>query len=160
MRISHIGDEHIRNHAMATSFGKLDKFDPDSGEDWTQYVERMEYYFLANEITSSDKKRALLISAMGAKSYKRLRNLITPAAPSDKSFRELVEALTKHFCPSPSEIVQRFKFNTRVWKPGESVANYIAELQALSELCAGSTMFKPRNDFWLRKISHLPRTKK
>ena len=120
---------------MATSFGKLDEFDPGSGEDWTQYVERMEYYFLANEITSSDKKRALLISAMGAKSYKLLRNLITPAAPSDKSFKELVEALTKHFCPPPSEIVQRFKFNTRVRKPGESVANYIAELQALSQYC-------------------------
>ena len=99
---------------------------------------------------------------MGAKCYKLLRNLITPAAPSDKSFTELVEALTKHFCPPPSEIVQRFKFNTRVRKPGESVANYIAELQALSQYCnfetlsnqcqetelfVGLAMFKPRNNF-------------
>ena len=65
---------------MASSFRKLG---PESGEDWIQYVERMEYYFLANEITSSDKQRAVLISAMGAKSYKLLRNLITPKAPSD-----------------------------------------------------------------------------
>ena len=72
---------------------------------------------------------------MGAKSYKLLRNLITPKAPSEKSFRELVETMTKHFCSPPSEIVQRFKFNTRVRKPGESVANYIAELQALSQNC-------------------------
>ena len=148
LRISHIGDEYNQNHAMATSFGKLDEFDPGSDKDWTQYVERMEYYFLAIEIMSSDKKRALLISAMGAKSYKLLRNLITPAAPSDKSFRELVEALTKHFCPPPSKIVQQFKFNTRVRKPGESVANYIAELQALFQYCNfGGTlelMFKDR----------------
>ena len=120
---------------MASSFGKLGEFDPESGEDWIQYVEHMEYYFLANEITSSDKQRAVLISAMGAKSYKLLRNLITPKAPSDKSFKELVEAMTKHFCPPPSEIVQRFKFNTRVRKPGESVATYVAELQALSQYC-------------------------
>ena len=120
---------------MATSFGKLDEFDPASGEDWIQYVERMEYYFLANGITSGEKQRAVLISAMGAKAYKILRNLITPSAPSDKSFKELVEVMTKHFCPPPSEIVQRFKFNTRVRKPGESVANYIAELQALSQYC-------------------------
>ena len=40
-----------------------------------------------------------------------------------------------HFCPPPSEIVQRFKFNTRARKPDESVANYIAELQALSHYC-------------------------
>ena len=72
--ISYIGDEYNRNHAMSSSFGKLDKFDPGAGKDWIQYVERMEYYFLANEITSSDKKRALLISAMGTKSYKLLRN--------------------------------------------------------------------------------------
>ena len=70
---------------MATCFGKLDK------------DERMEYYFLVNEITSSDKKQALFVSAMGAKSYKLLMSLITTAAPSNKLFRKLVESLIKHF---------------------------------------------------------------
>ena len=87
LTISHIGDKHNRNHAMVTFFRKLDKFDPGSGKDWIQYVKPMEYYFLANEITSSNKKQALLISALEAKSYKLLRNLITPVMPSDKSFR-------------------------------------------------------------------------
>ena len=50
---------------MASSLGKLDEFDLESGEDWIQYVERIEYYFLANEITSSDMQWAVLISAMG-----------------------------------------------------------------------------------------------
>ena len=49
---------------MATSFGKLDEFDPGLGEEWAEYVERMEYNFLANEITLTDKKRTLLISAV------------------------------------------------------------------------------------------------
>ena len=128
---------------MASSFGKLEEFDLGAGEDWIQYVEQMEYYLLANEITSSHKKWALLISAMGAKSYKLLRNLITLAAPSDKSFTELVEALMKHSWPPPSEIVQRFKFNTHVRKPGESVANYIAKLQALSQYCNFRDTLKP-----------------
>ena len=75
---------------MATSYRKLDKFDPTSGEDWTQYIEQMEYYFLANGIISTEKQRAVLISAMGAKAYKTLRNLITLHNPSDKSFTELV----------------------------------------------------------------------
>ena len=119
---------------MATSYGKLDEFDPASGEDWIQYIERMEYYFLAMELLPF-LKWALLISAMGAKAYKLLRNLITPSSPSDKSFKELVDVITKHFCPPPSEIVQRFKFDTRVRESGESVANYIAELQALSQYC-------------------------
>ena len=95
----------------------------------------MEYYFLANGITSADRQRAVLIWAIGAKAYKTLRNLITPHNPNDKSITELIEVMTKHFCPQPSEIVQRFKFNTRVMKPGKSVTNYIAELRALSHYC-------------------------
>ena len=133
--LSHIGDEENLKLTMATSYGKLDEFDPALCEDWTQYIERMEYYFLANGITSANKQRTLLISAMRAKAYKALRNLITPHNPSDKSFKQFVEVMTKHFCPLPSEIIQRFKFNTRARKPGESVANYIAELQALSHYC-------------------------
>ena len=117
---------------MATLYGKLDEFDPSSGEDWTQYIKQMEYYFLANGITSADKQRAVLINAMGAKAYKTLQNLITPHNPSDKTFTELIEVMTKHFRPPPSEIVQRFK---RARKPGKSVANYIAELRALSHYC-------------------------
>ena len=54
---------------MATSYRKLDKFNPVWGEDWTQYIE---YYFLANGITSAYMQRAALISAMVAKVYKTL----------------------------------------------------------------------------------------
>jgi len=91
-------------------------------------MERMEYYFLANGISSSDKQWAVLISAMGTKAYTILQNLITPNTPSDLSFKELVKVMMKHFCPPPSEKVQRFKFNSQVRKSGKSAANYIAEL--------------------------------
>ena len=97
---------------MATSYGKLDEFDPTLGENWTQYIEQIEYYFLSKGMTSADKQSALLISAMGAKAYKTLQNLITLHNPSDKTFMELVEVMIKHFCPPLSKIVQRFKFNT------------------------------------------------
>ena len=126
--LSHIGDKDNLRPTMATSYGKLDEFNPTLGEDWIQYIKWMEYYFLANGITYTNKQRAVLISVMGAKAYKTLWNLITLHNLSDKSFTELVEFMTKYFFSPPSEIVQRFKFNTRARKPGESVANYIAEL--------------------------------
>ena len=91
---------------MTTTFGKLEEFDMATGEDWIQYIERMEYYFQANKITHGDTKRAILIRSMGGKAYKMMRNLISPVKPSDKSFKELVEVMAKHFCPPPSEIVQ------------------------------------------------------
>ena len=46
-----------------------------------------------------------------------------------------MEVLTKHFKPTPLEIVRRFRFNTRLRKPGESVAQYVSELRALTEYC-------------------------
>ena len=120
---------------MAATFGKLEEFDTATGEDWIQYVERMEYYFQANGITEADTKRAVLISAMGGKAYKLMRNLISPAKPKDKSFEQLVETMKKHFCPPPSEIVQRYKFNSRVRQDRESVAVYVSELRALAQYC-------------------------
>jgi hypothetical protein len=41
-----------------------------------------------------------------------------------------------HYNSAPSPIVQRYKFNMRMKKPGESVAKYVAALKALGEHCA------------------------
>jgi len=59
----------VCNPKMATSYGKLDEINTTSDEDWIQYIKKMEYYFLANGILSSDKQWAVLISTMGAKAY-------------------------------------------------------------------------------------------
>ena len=70
---------------------------------------------------------------MGEKAYKLMRRLILPAKPNDKSFGQLVETIREHLCPPPSEIVQRYKFNSRIRQDGESVAVYVSELRALAQ---------------------------
>lgn len=60
---------------------------------------------------------------------------MSPAKPEDKMYGELVDALSKHFKPVPSEIVERFRFHSRTWKPGESVANVVVKLQSLMDFC-------------------------
>ena len=42
-----------QTYRMAATFGKLD-FDTATGEDWVEYIERMQYYFQANKITEAD----------------------------------------------------------------------------------------------------------
>jgi len=91
---------------------QLEEFDTASGDGWIQYIEKMEYYFQANKITAGEMKHIILIIAMGGKAQELMRNLISPDKPGDKSFGELVEVMTKHFCPPPSEIVQWYKFNS------------------------------------------------
>ena len=114
---------------------QAEEFDMATGKDWTQYIERMEYYFQANKITEGDTKRAILISAMGEKAYKLMRGLISPAEPNDISFGQLVKAMRGHLCPPPSEIIQHHKFNSRIQQDGESVAVYVSELKALAQYC-------------------------
>ena len=46
-----------------------------------------------------------------------------------------MDTLSKHYKPTPSEIVERFRFNSRIRKSGESVAAFVAELRALAEFC-------------------------
>ena len=42
-------------------------------------------------VDDEDKQRAILLSVCGSKTYKLIRNLITPRKPSEKTFAELVE---------------------------------------------------------------------
>ena len=72
---------------------------------------------------------------VGPSLYKLLRSILAPVKPSKQTFKELVEVLKNHYNPPPSEVMQRFRFNTRSRKPGESVATYVAELRRLAEFC-------------------------
>ena len=85
------------------------------------YSEKLEEYFIANDIESSDKK-AILLSVVGAETYQLIRSLVAPANPKEKTFDELVKLVQEHHQPIPSAIVQRYKFNSRTQQVGESIA--------------------------------------
>ena len=116
---------------MAVVFGKVEYYDKDQ-EDWPQYVERLEHFFAANEISSAEKKRSVFLSVIGPTPYKLLRNLLAPEKPSDKSFAELVAVLSAHYSPKPSKIVQCFRFHACFRKPGGSITHYVAKLRAIA----------------------------
>jgi len=86
-----------------------------------QYEERLKCYFEVNDIVDTDKQCAILLSVCGAACYTLIRNLVYPAKPVDKTFQELCDAMRTHTSPKPSEIVQRFKFNSRVRSSDESI---------------------------------------
>lgn len=83
----------------------------------------------------TQKKQAILLSCVGAPTYTLMRNLLSPEKPGPKSFDELVSLLKNHFNPKPSEIVQRWKFNSRNRRPEESIVEYVAELRKLAQDC-------------------------
>ena len=86
------------------ALGKINEFQP-SVEDWPEYVERLEFFFVANGITADEKRRATFLAVIGPTAYKLLRSMLAPVKPVDRSFEELVKVLSDHYSPKPSEIV-------------------------------------------------------
>ena len=70
---------------------------------------------------------------MGHATYKLLRNLVKPEKPKDKTFEQLVEKLTDHYCPESVEIMERFQFYSRVRRPGEPVNEFVADVKDLQK---------------------------
>lgn len=124
---------------MAGQIGAIGEFE-EGREEWTQYAERLGHFLVANGITEDERKRAVLLSVIGPKAYKLLGSLVAPKKPGEKSYAELVKVMTDHYNPLPSEIVQRFKFHTRVRREGESMAAYVAGLRALGQTCGFGDM--------------------
>lgn len=113
--------------------GKVDVFEPGT-ESWTCYNERLDQYFVANEV-ANDKKVPALLSLVGPKTYGVLRDLTSPNLPKDKTYDELCLLLNKHFNPEPLVIAERFRFHKREQKQGESITDFNVSLRKLSLHC-------------------------
>ena len=115
-------------------YGNIGEFDQ-AVENWDAYIERMEQYFLANDITTDAKKKAILLSTCGPSTYSRIRSLAAPDKPTALEYSALLELTKKYYNPQPSVIMQRYKFNSRNQKLDESISTYVAELRKLTEFC-------------------------
>ena len=119
---------------------QLHEFRPDQ-EPFTVYLERVEIFFVVNDIPA-EKKVSVFINSIGGTAYGVLRNLIAPASPMDKSFEFIVGKLTDHYDPKPLIIVERYHFHKRDQATGETVGEYVAELRRLATKCNFGAYFK------------------
>lgn len=121
----------------AAMAGRAPEFDADV-ECFGAYTRRLNQYFVAQDIGSDQeaKKRAVLLCAIGAKTFGLLEDLIAPATVSEKTYDQLVSVLQSHFEPDKSEIVARFRFHSCFRNDGETVANFLARLRKLAKDCS------------------------
>ena len=124
----------LQQQIMAAVFGSISEFVFES-EDITEWVERLEQWFVANGLEGNeDRKKALLLSNVGARGYKLIRSL-AQNKPTKKSYDELKTLMVEHLNPKPNEIAQRYVFYKRDRRNGETVKDYVAALRKLSEHC-------------------------
>ncbi|KAL1480420.1 hypothetical protein MTO96_051040 [Rhipicephalus appendiculatus] len=115
--------------------GHMEEFSPDKAAAWPTYLERLQFYFTANGVVEEEQQRAVLCSVCSPATYAILRALCSPATPAETPYADIVSKLTAHFIRRPSVIVQRFSFHKRSQKPGESIADFVADLRRPSEHC-------------------------
>ena len=87
-------------------------------DDWEQYTERLEQFFVANAIADDSKKLATFLTVIGPRTYALLSNLLAPAKPATKTYAELVTAVKDHLKPSQRDSVSTRgrKERVRLWR--------------------------------------------
>ena len=118
---------------MATQFGFLTEYQPES-DSVKAYLERVNLYFVANDVAAANQV-PILLSSIAAATYALLCDLMAPDSPGTKSLEEVSAALRGHFEPKRSEIAERFHFYKRDQAPGESMAEFDAALRKLAMHC-------------------------
>ena len=110
-------------------------------EEWVEYAERLESYFIANDIiTDTAKRRSILLNGVGPSTYRLIKTLALPGSTNDFKFEELVDMVKTHFNPKPSPIIKRFEFNNRCQKDGETVSQFVADYRRITKHCEYETV--------------------
>jgi hypothetical protein len=107
-------------------------------QEWSLYKDRLEQWFLANEIGVDDKKdkrRAILLSSLAESTYRLVRDLALPATVGELCYSKVVELLDGHFKTKKCGFAERFKFHSSTQQPGENMAEWAARVRSLAIHC-------------------------
>lgn len=119
--------------ASRTAPFSMEKFDKTSMV-WTRWQQRLEGAFSIFNVPES-KKAHYLLHHMGMETFNILADKVAPQNPYNKTYREIVDILSRHFSPTPLEIAEIFRFHQRKQKSDETVNDYVTALQKLSIHC-------------------------
>ena len=64
-----------------------------------------------------------------------LSGLLSPKTTADTPYEDLVQCLINYYSPAQSEIVEKFKFNSQIRKPEETISVFVSEPCRLYEFC-------------------------
>ena len=131
----------------------LEPFDPESDGTFSDYVERLEFYFESVDLDLSSvfpsdpdydakidrlksKRRAALLSNCGPKCFEVLKTLSAPVPVKQLSYEELKDLALGHFDGSANPIKGRYEFCSRHRGPNESFARFHKALTELAQQCS------------------------
>ena len=114
-------------------FGSIGEF-IESQEVWSQYVQRLEQFFTANDIPD-EKKASVFLATVGPAAFHVLSNLVAPGQPGEESYTGFIGVMSEFHNPKPLVTVQRYRFYSRFQQADESISAFVAELRSLARDC-------------------------
>ena len=117
------------------NIGKVQKFAV--GTNFEAYAEQLEFFFVANGVTDSKQKKAVLSTNLPTETYQLAKDLVAPILLREDSltYDRIVERLQKQLKPQKSALVARYEFDNRARNAGETVSQYVAVLKHLATDC-------------------------
>ena len=103
---------------------------------WEFFRDSWKSYAIATKLDQKDKKivAATLLSVMGKECLHVCRNL--PMTEDERQDADVIlTKLGEYFEPKRNTIYERYVFNSRSQKPGESFDQFLAELRKLAATC-------------------------
>ena len=88
-------------------------------DDWEEFVERIEFYWEANEVEEDKKKRAISLTKIDADTYSIVRKICAPKDPKDVPIKDIMEKMEKYMKPKVNTTVLRAQFRERQQKETE-----------------------------------------
>ena len=125
---------------VISSISTLQAFDPETTT-WSSYRDRLSFYFSPNTIDGATDKKALFLWSVGDQVYTLLESLVVPRLLTDTelTYDELIKLLDTHFDDSKNIISSTYTFFSCHQKPGQTFADWRAELYKLARRCGFTT---------------------
>lgn len=109
--------------------------------DWDSYRDRIKFYFKASRIDDDNEKKALFLWSVGDATYHLLNSLVSPTelTSDELTFAALIDLLDVHFDAKKNIMTATYDFYSCAQKPGQSFAEWKAELCDKMRHCGFTT---------------------
>ncbi|XP_029163411.1 uncharacterized protein K02A2.6-like [Nylanderia fulva] len=112
------------------------EFDFSRPELWPTWIKRFERYLSVSNSSKKSKKEKidLLCYVMGEKS-EEIFSQVVPDLSDATTYETVKKKFDEYFTARENVVFERFKFNSRIQQPEESVDSFITALYTLAESC-------------------------
>ena len=122
--------------SLPSSIPALHAFDPRSTT-WESYRDRIGFYFKASRIATAEDKKAFFLWAVGDSTYTLLQSFVDPRTltAENVTYDEIINLLDAHYDAQQNIMTATHDFYTCVQKPGQTFADWKAELREKLRHC-------------------------